>query len=341
VSGAAALVKLRGHEQFKTEAGQRLFQQVTSNLMISCIQRSTPMPAHVLELRETMAENIDASSLTWKLSSCIVDFTIFRAAVRSFQVTGPRVIVKAALELDQRFLEIFKDPPDTWSYETVYTEEDPHLIWNKYYHVYPDKVCSQIWNGFRTCRILLHEIIREQVLTSKSAITPIFSEAEADLQCEASREIMLEMRAGILASVPQTNPDPLIHGTATHSLSYYIMWPLYLVAVMDLTTNEVRCWVAQRLRSIAREVGIQQAGVMADFLDRKEPLDPWLLNAPTPRKLPKLFRMKLDEERTLEIDEERAVDIMMPTRSALRTSSQCENPPAIQDLEATTRPCDM
>jgi len=151
VKGAAALVKLRGRDQFKTYAGQRLFRQVTSNLMISCLQRTVPMPSYIMELWEAMAEIIDCSNLAWKLAVVIVDFIVFRAAVRSLQVVGPRFIVEAALEFEQRFLEVFEDIPETWKYETLYTDKNPHLVWNKYYHVYQDTFSSQIWNGFRTC----------------------------------------------------------------------------------------------------------------------------------------------------------------------------------------------
>jgi len=243
------------------------------------------MPSYIMELWEAMAEIIDCSNLAWKLAVVIVDFIVFRAAVRSLQVVGPRFIVEAALEFEQRFLEVFEDIPETWKYETLYTDKNPHLVWNKYYHVYQDTFSSQIWNGFRTCRILLHEIIRDQLLTSNSAMTPIFTDAEASSQSEDSSRIMIEMQAEILASIPRNNPNPLTDGPASHSLSYFVIWPLYLVGVMDLTTEAIRLWVSQRLKMIAEEVGIQQAGVMAGFLARKEPLDPWPFDpVPTPYK---------------------------------------------------------
>jgi hypothetical protein len=276
INGAAALIKLRGPEQFKTEAGQRMFQQVTSSLMVSCIQRTIPMPAHIMELRKSLTETIGESNPAWILSEVIVDFTIFRAAVRNLEISGPRMIVEVAQEIDRRFLKCFENCPDNWQYEIRYTDENPHLIWNKYYHVYRDTFGSQIWNGMRTCRILLHEIIRDQLRTSDEAMAPIFTEAEASLQYENSVQIMLEMQADILASVPIDSPVSVSEGEpGSHSLTYFILWPLYLVGVIGLSTDRVRLWVIQRFRRIANEIGIRQADLMADFLEKKEMVSPW------------------------------------------------------------------
>lgn len=275
INGAAALIKVRGPEQFKTEAGQRMFQQVTSSLMVSCVQRTVPMPAYIIELRESLTETIGGSNPAWILSEVIVDVTIFRAAVRNRQIIEPRRIVEEALKLDQRFLNCFENIPDNWRYEIRYTEENPHLVWNKYYHVYQDTFGSQIWNGMRTCRILLHEIIRDQLRTSDEAITPIFTAAEASTQNVNSIRITLEMQNDILASVPVDTPCPVGEGPGSHSLTYFILWPLYLVGVMGLSTELVRMWVIQRFRGIAQEIGIRQADLMADFLESRQVHDPW------------------------------------------------------------------
>lgn len=274
INGAAAIVKLRGRNQFKTEAGRRMFQQVTSSLMVSCLTKSTPMPAHIVELRETFESMIDGSNPAWKLSTIIIDITIFRGALRALEIVGPREIIERALEYDRRFLELFEDHPDSWAYETVYNDEDPHLVWQNTYHIYHDTFASQLWNGMRTCRIILHEIILEQLLISSSALKPIFSESEAALQTESSVEISLEMQAGILGSIPYESPSSPQDSRSPHAMTYFILWPLFLVAAMDLTTDEIRSWVRNRLKLIAGEMGIRQAAIMARFLT-KQVLNHW------------------------------------------------------------------
>jgi hypothetical protein len=52
INGAAALIKLRGRSQLNNRVGIAIFFQVTSHLLISCVQRELPMPAEITELRD-------------------------------------------------------------------------------------------------------------------------------------------------------------------------------------------------------------------------------------------------------------------------------------------------
>ncbi|PVH81028.1 hypothetical protein DL98DRAFT_417442 [Cadophora sp. DSE1049] len=285
IKGAAALVKFRGQEQFKSSAGQKLFLQVTSNLMLSCIQRTIPMPEHIIQLREDAEKFMDVDSPGWRLAGVIIDFTIFRSNVRECEIVGPRNVIEQALELDQRFINEFKDLPEEWKYMTVYTTENPDIIWNGHYHVYREYWMSHIWNGMRTCRILLHELIRDQSLAASTANTVIFTDDENAIQLDSSVKIMLEMQADILGSVPHHTPSLLNQsssGLLDGSRSYFVLWPLFLVGTMDLTTEPIRHWAAARLRNIGETVGIRQAIVISELLARRGLPIAWDTK-PTPR----------------------------------------------------------
>jgi len=278
VNGSAALVKLRGKDQFKTQAGIRMFLQVTSNLMLSCIQRTTAMPDHIIELRKEAEQYMEQDNPAYRLSGIIIDFTIFRAAVRECKIVGPRAVVAAGLEIDRRFLEAFGDLPQEWHYKVVYTDENPDLIWNGNYHVYNETYMAHIWNGMRVCRIMLHETIRDQLLAASTAMTPIFTEYEIAAQYDSSMNAMLQMRADILASVPHhtplsfsDKPVSLLEG----SRAYFVLWPLYLAGAMDVTTEPIRQWVIARLRSIGESVGIKQAFVVAEYLSLQKRIKTW------------------------------------------------------------------
>jgi hypothetical protein len=278
VNGAAALVKLRGKDQFQTQAGMRMFLQVTSNLMLSCIQRTTAMPDHIVELRKEAEKYMDTDNPAWRLSGIIIDFTIFRAAVRNVKIVGPRAVVAAGLEIDRHFLEAFGNLPEEWHYKVVYTDENPEMIWNGNYHVYKENWMVHIWNGMRVCRIMLHETIRDQLLAASTAMTPIFTECEIAAQNDSSMNAMLQMRADILASVP--HHTPMNFSTKSVSLlegsrAYFVLWPLYLAGAMDVTTEQIRKWVIARLRSIGESVGIKQAFVVAEYLSQKKIIETW------------------------------------------------------------------
>lgn len=277
INGAAALVKLRGEEQFNTQAGKRMFLQVTSNLMLSCIQRTIPMPAHIVTLRKSAESFMDKENPAWRLSGIIIDFTIFRAAIQDREIVGPKAIIAAALEIDRRFIAVFENLPEEWRYQIVYTDENPHLIWNGSYHVYKEFWIAHIWNGMRTCRILLHEVIRDQLLSPSSALEPPFTVSECLVQNQASEDIMIQMRDDILGSVPHHTqarilPSP---GFLEGSRSYFILWPLYLVGAMDLTTERIREWAITRLRDISETAGLRQALVIAEYLISRKHIKAW------------------------------------------------------------------
>ena len=50
IDGAAALVKLRGMDQFQTEAGRLMFGQVIADVTASSLQRSVAVPEYLIEI---------------------------------------------------------------------------------------------------------------------------------------------------------------------------------------------------------------------------------------------------------------------------------------------------
>lgn len=279
INGASTLIKLRGPNQFRTRAGQRLFMQVTSNLMISCVQRTIPIPEHIVELRQVAEQFMNLSIWpAWQVSGVIFDFTNFRAAVRDCEIVGPKAIIKAALEIDREFLAAFAEVPEPWKYRTLYADHDDDFIWNRRYDVYNDNWTAQIWNGMRSCRILLHEIVRDQLLAASTAMTPIFTEEEAKEQNKQSVLAMLNMQADILASIPSHMPSTLQDKRTSlmeASRGYFVLWPLYMAGVMDLATQPIKTWVIGRLKAIAKIIGIQQAIVLAEILEEHRHVAAW------------------------------------------------------------------
>jgi hypothetical protein len=294
MNGAAALLKLRGVSQLSTEAGQRIFYQVTSNLMITCIQRIIPMPAHVIEIRKQAEKVMDTSHPAWVLSSIIIDFTVFRAAVHDRRIVGTRAVIDGALALDQRFIDIFSDVPPEWRYVVKHTDEMPHLVWNKTYHVYSYAWVVQLWNGMRTCRILLHQIIRRHLSSDALATVPEFTYEEAVAQMASSVSITLQLQQDILSSISHQsiafqNPnDP--SSTLSGSRNSFIIHPLYLIGALDLSSEEIKDWVVARLRLLHDSAGIRQAGVLAGYLSRRQEFWDQALALRTLRRAPEQVR---------------------------------------------------
>ncbi|RDW79460.1 hypothetical protein BP6252_04098 [Coleophoma cylindrospora] len=301
INGAAALLKLRGPEQFKNHAGRRMFLQITSNLMISCVQRNTPMPKYITDLRKEAARYVETTNPAWRLSEVIIDCTNFRAAIKNGDDghRDPREIVMRALEIDREFTDVFVGLPESWQYTTVYTDANPDKVWNSNFHAYSNSWVAHIWNAMRTCRVLLHEAIHFQLRKVENHNPPLFSEHERVRLYRNSTTTLIQLRSDILASIPQhtgsnldeddwpghaplqTSPEtprqapPREESILRGTRGYFILWPLYLVGSMDLSTDAIRAWVSNRLSCIADETGILQASVLAKFVGRNLHLSGW------------------------------------------------------------------
>lgn len=109
-------------------------------------------------------------------------------------------------------------------------------------------------------------------------MNPIFTREESKEQNAQSVHAMMKMQADILATIPLHVPSsikdqltPLMEG----SRGYFVLWPLYMAGVMDLTTQPIKTWVIGRLRAIADQVGIRQATVMAEILETSRHIAAW------------------------------------------------------------------
>jgi hypothetical protein len=299
IRGAAALVKLRGLEQLLTPKGRRLVIQVTSNLLIVCIQWEMALPDHILELREHVRNMVDSTQPAWRIQDLMVEFCAFRTEAKDGLIQDPRYILSRALEIDGQLLTIFTNPPLGWRYERRYTELDhPDNVWNGCYHVYHDYGVTQMWNSVRTCQMMLHKTIRDALLEGFSTHPPLFSRIEHTAQFQLSTDVLYQLQADILASVPQYigfgPQNASLTGRGTPSASsppseiphkgipvqavlrasggYFLMRPLFFAASIDVASEESRRWIIGRLRYIGWTMGIRQAIVLAAAVENRIPI---------------------------------------------------------------------
>ena len=201
--GAAALLKLRGPEQLNNSGGRRMFMQVMANLVTSCLLHEIELPDHITDLRAEAARYLQPNSLVLPYQDAMVLFTNFRALVRRGIICEPHIILRRALELDDTFASMFSDVPPLWEYQTVYTDADPDIVFSGYYHVYPDFLAAQMWNGMRVFRTMLNQMVRKTMLAHfLSEPTQSFSQ-EYVAQYRKSSQVLYQMQLDILASVPQ------------------------------------------------------------------------------------------------------------------------------------------
>ncbi|KAI9852075.1 MAG: hypothetical protein M1838_001872 [Thelocarpon superellum] len=199
IDGAAALVKLRGSEQLRTWNGRRLFLQATTYLMNNCLQRSLPLPKEIMDLTAELGTYMDGTDRIWRLHLASCDVVNFRADVRQDLQPGRTERLTRALELDRRLMHIFSELPLGWDYQIIQTEEDRDLVLTGYYHIYPNFFLVQVWNGARLMRMMLNEIICDDLVAGFAATPALFQVDEYLAHLTRSKETLSQLQAGVIA----------------------------------------------------------------------------------------------------------------------------------------------
>jgi hypothetical protein len=291
IAGVVAVIKLRGSRQLETRLGLQLFVHMCSITIQSCLYHSLRVPADLTKLRDEAEAYLDANDTAWKLSKIIVRLAGFRADVRDGVLCDLFSIVNGAMKLDSELLSLGESMPAQWKFETVSMKEKSELVFEDYLHVYPDLWVGYIWNNLRTCRLLLHEEISNQ-LKESSALPPQSHLPMETISYQLSIEIMRRMISDICASIPQYSGHlPTILPSAPVSREglswrgslnllvtddipstagvYFLLWPLLNAGSM--TGSDVqREWIIQRSRFLGRMSGIQQAITLGDILESGE-----------------------------------------------------------------------
>ncbi|CZR58016.1 related to negative acting factor [Phialocephala subalpina] len=315
VNGAAAVIKLRGPDQVKTPQGRRMLIQVTSSLMVNCLQRGVPLPQHIQEFMTAAIKEVEKPDAAFVINDIMMHFTTLRASVLSGKLTNPREILRRCLELDGKLLDIVVNVPEGWEYQTIITDVDSDVAFNGRYHVYYDYWIGMIWNALRSLRILINELIRELLLRGFARQPPIFNSTEYTAQFQISTDVMYQHQEEILLSVaqhfnqfpPPRDPSSYKEMTSMPILAYnemhapirmsggsFLIWPLWHVGVLDITTEEVRQFVVKNLRAIGHTMGIQQANVLAEVVDARSDIEVWKEGDPPHSSPDYAFDIKFD-----------------------------------------------
>ncbi|KAK7530029.1 hypothetical protein IWX49DRAFT_385261 [Phyllosticta citricarpa] len=210
ISGAAALLSLRGRRQVTTAVGRRMFFQVTSNMLINCIQKDIPFPKEVAalmdsmrEARQSLSNAPDPSQPIWRLRELMVELANFRAGVFNKTMSDPHEIIARCIEFDTAILSNMQTFPSDVVFTRVYTDADPDIVLYGFYDIYPDFWMVQTFNTMRNFRILLHSMIRATLLRGFSAKPPVFTQPEYTRQLQLTVNTLYGLQADLCASVPQ------------------------------------------------------------------------------------------------------------------------------------------
>jgi hypothetical protein len=139
---------------------------------------------------------------------------------------------------------------------------------------------------------MLNEIIRNTLLKGFASKPPIFTGTEYTAQFQISTDILYELQADILHSVPQhlgKFPKPSMRSDTSTLVSRnigggdftngrmsggtFLIWPLWFAGVMDTATEEVRQFVIMTLKSVGDDMGIRLANVLVKTVKAESDTD--------------------------------------------------------------------
>ena len=281
INGATVLLRLRGRQQLKTKLGLRMFKQVIVSIIASCIQHEVPIPAHIITLQGYAMESL-GDNPAWRFLDTTMRFANLRASIKDGSLIDRDEIIDAAMKVDDDLVKWCETTPLQWRYETLFTDADPALVYEGYYHLYQDHHKAHVWNSVRMSRICLCQIIVGQILRYDSPPgSPILPDHTALIQLSANT--VARMASEICASVPQFTEQPVSSSTQEAGLGssdnvaggYFLLWPLFIVGTLPDLPDSLHQWVIERLLFIGHSKKIPQAIHVAEMLGRKEGFENW------------------------------------------------------------------
>lgn len=185
---------------------------------------------------------------------------------------NPEYIILAACAIDAECVEWATTCPSHFLYTTVALKQRSDEVFSDHYHVYSNIWIATIWNHYRGIRILINELILDQVhyLTRYNPQSNLLcgNSSFYESQALASNSTLLQSCHDICSSVPyylgfspgqRLNDRPLPKAVVANLL----LWPLFTAAVTNTVSDMMREWVAGRLRWISGAMGIRQAAPLA------------------------------------------------------------------------------
>jgi hypothetical protein len=161
---SAAVLKMRGAERLRKPLEVHLFVQATSILTTRCMRAGIAPPEYLFDLAQTASKNMGANEPGWRIFHLQMLLARFRAHISQGVIADLHLILKEALRLDGLCSSISLEGNPIWDFETIHSDLDSDLIMFGHYHVYPNFMAAQVWNGIRTARLALHDIIRKTLL---------------------------------------------------------------------------------------------------------------------------------------------------------------------------------
>lgn len=198
-----------------------------------------------------------------RLTELISDLISLRAWIRSHPEAAPGRKISNLLHMDRKLKNWVDDLPAYWDYRSVQLPQDQGTEtedagFNQQGDVYGDFYAASMWLSYRSARIQLHVALMPLIMADSN-----LSISSKQSALEHSRHILKTMTKEICYSYSFIMGDISLSTGLGLPIKrrqgndfrpapggYMLIWPLYLVGMLDTTTKAQRYWIAERLKRI-------------------------------------------------------------------------------------------
>jgi len=275
VNGALSLIALRNDKHFRTYIAVRLSVRLSISLLISCVAANAPVPSALVRLRSELEPFLQKDDPKWQFSGLVVKYASLRRAMQDDRLSTSETLTCAAT-LDQEFLSLANGMPLAWQYHTTYVDKISDVVFEQHFHTYANRHITLTWNVLRVMRILLNDMIRTCSVKEGAGSGPLN---------HAASDTIDGIAKDICASAPQftLHHSPAATGRsleATNRLRCYtLIFPLYVAGLYASSPSGIKPWIVKHLRLMFSKIGIRNAGIVADILERGDGTNPWSVYA--------------------------------------------------------------
>ena len=210
-----------------------------------------------------------------------------RADLYAKVVTDKAEILARAYGIEAELVAWLATLPSHFSYTTV---EDDFSVppsrehsqdvqpYNGRYHIYGEFIVCNVWNQYRSARILNSQLILDHLrkLSGNKSIAAMPHDVRS--QCRAIRSTIQQLAADICASVPchfstgQTEgpSNGYLYPRDTYVGGFVILWPLFLAGMTEGRAHPMRKWVSECLKVIGHTMGIDQSLALMEMMGTEE-----------------------------------------------------------------------
>ena len=189
--------------------------------------------------------------------------------------TDAEALLAHAMIVDADLTEWAAKCPTRNCWKAIPVKEPCKDVLENHWDSYRDVGVAFAWNNHRTVRILVNDIIVEQLSHLINRLpTPRFRPPLED-QISYSRHTMDRLARKICTGVPfflgrKETPNDSSYDNLFHPqfavLGRALLWPLYVAASVCKASDPMHQWIVERIENIAENMAVPKAAILAQAL---------------------------------------------------------------------------